>query len=201
VSLATGLAPGRLLRQGAAHWALFFLLSVSLLWLRTWEADGGAGFMLYLAVAWAVLCGIALSHIIHEWGHFLGAVLSRSMLSIKARLHPLFFDFDYSANSRRQFLALGYGGLLGNVLLLSLLMLVTVPPATLLEAGLLAAVVGQLVYVLVLELPVSLGIRAGRDPLETLASHFGQGRPLFRRAGLAGVAAALLTALGCWLLA
>lgn len=201
MAAATGLVPGRLLVQGVAHWSVFLLLLLSLLWLRAWEAGGADGLMLYLAVAWSLLSGIALSHIVHEWGHFLGAVLARSALSIKARVHPLFFDFDYGANNRRQFLALGYGGLLGNLLLLLLLVLVTVPPATRVEAGLLAAVLGQLVYVLVLELPVSLGILAGRDPLDTLASHFGQGRPLFRRAGLAGVAAALLTALACWLLA
>jgi hypothetical protein len=54
-----------------------------------------------------------------------------------------------------------------------------------LATGLLAAVAGQLVFVLVLELPVSLGVRAGGDPLQTLASHFGRGLPLFLWAGIA----------------
>ena len=84
--------------------------------------------------------------------------------------------------------------MLANVLLLVLL-LQSVSPVTLVAAGLLAAVAGQLVYVLLLELPVNLGILAGRDPLQTLAAHFGQGRPLFLRAGMAGIVTAALVLL------
>ena len=56
----------------------------------------------------------------------------------------------------------------------------------------LAAVAGQLVFVLMLELPVSIGVMAGRDPLRTLEQHFGQGGPLFLRAGIGGLATAVL---------
>lgn len=184
----------RLARQLIAHGAVAALLAWSLWWLVRWEGGGGLGWPLYLAVTWSALCGIALSHIIHEWGHFLGALLSGSVLSIKPAVHPLFFDFGYEFNTPGQFLTLGAGGLLGNVSLL-LVLLLAVPPGTPVATGLLAAVAGQLVFVLVLELPVSLGVRAGGDPLETLASHFGQGLPLFLRAGVAGIFTAALVVL------
>ncbi|MEE4147092.1 MAG: hypothetical protein V2I26_19970 [Halieaceae bacterium] len=177
-------------RQALAHGALALLLACSLVYLHSAETAGASGAAFYLAGAWAFLCGLALSHIVHEWGHFLGAVVARSALTIKPRVHPLFFDFDYLANRPPQFLALSLGGLLGNLVLLAALL--ATGAHSLVLTGLLAAVIGQFVYVLVLELPVSLGVMAGRDPLETLATHFGQGRPLFLRATLAGIAAAVL---------
>lgn len=180
-----------LARQGLVHGGVALLLVWSLLYLNGAEKAGSSGAALYLAAAWAFLCGLALSHIIHEWGHFLGALAFRSTLTIKPRVHPLFFDFDYQANRPRQFLALSLGGLLGNLVL----MLVLVSPAgahTLVHTSLLAAVIGQFVYVLVLELPVSLGVMAGGEPLETLATHFARGGPLFLRATLFGVTTAAL---------
>jgi hypothetical protein len=184
----------RLARQLIAHGVVALLLAFSLWWLIRWESGGGGGWPLYLAVAWSALCGIALSHIVHEWGHFLGGLVSGSALVVKPAVHPLFFDFDYQANTPGQFLALGAGGLLGNVSLL-LVLLLSVPPVTLVATGLLAAVVGQLVFVLVLELPVSLGVRAGGDPLQTLGAHFSQGAPLFLRAAVAGLVTAALVLL------
>ena len=179
-------------RQGLAHGGVALLLVWSLLYLNAAEHAGSAGAALYLAAAWAFLCGLALSHIIHEGGHFLGALAFRSALTTKPRIHPLFFDFDYLANRPQQFLALSLGGLLGNLVLMLFLLALPAGAHTLVLTSLLAAVIGQFVYVLVLELPVSLGVMAGREPLETLGSHFAQGGPLFLRATLAGVAAAVL---------
>jgi hypothetical protein len=182
-------------RQGLAHGALALLLVCSLLYLHDAEMAGMAGPAIYLAAAWAFLCGLALSHITHEWGHFLGARTFRSRLTIKPRVHPLFFDFDYLANRPPQFLALSLGGLLGNLALM--LVLLVTGDHSLVLTSLLAAVIGQFVYVLVLELPVSLGVMAGRDPLEVLGTHFAQGRPLFLRATLAGITTAVLVFLLC----
>lgn len=132
-----------------------------------------------------------LSHIVHEWGHFLGAVLSRSAYTLKKKISPLFFDFDYVKNNPRQYLWMSVGGQLGNVLLISITLWL-IPIETLAQQWLLATMVGQWMYVLVLEGPVSLGILVGKNPLEVLGKHFGQGRPLFQRSLLAGVASALL---------
>lgn len=182
---------GRLLPQALAHGGVLLLLLSILFWLQGQEATGLAGPVKYLAAAWAFLSGMALSHIIHEWGHFAGALFTGSRFTVKPKIFPLFFDFDYVSNSSRQFLCMSLGGLAGNVLLLIILALWIVPQ-TLVLTSVLAAVLGQLVYVLILELPISLGILAGREPLATLTDHFNQGGPLFLRATIAGVGAAVL---------
>ena len=180
-----------LFRQVLVHGAVTLLLVSTVVYLHTRELTGMAGAALYLAAAWAFFSGFALSHIIHEWGHFLGAAISGSAFTIKPRVHPLFFDFDYVANRPGQFLALSTGGLLGNIALFFALLFLNIPNSLVLTA-LLAAVIGQLVYVLILELPISLGVLAGKQPLDVLAAHFGQGKPLFIRATVGGVVAATL---------
>lgn len=135
--------------------------------------------------------GIILSHLIHEWGHFLGAVLSRSTYTLKKKISPLFFDFDYVKNNPRQYLWMSVGGPLGNVLLISITLLL-LPIENTGQQWLLATLLGKLVYVLVLEGPVSLGILVGKNPLEVLGKHFGQGTPLFQRSFLAGIITGLL---------
>jgi hypothetical protein len=180
---------GSLGLQALAHGSVFLLLIVTLWVLETWLVPGQEGIIRYLAATWAFLSGMALSHLIHEWGHFAGALISGAKLTIKPAAHPLFFDFDYDHNKPRQFLLMSMGGLLGNFLLLvTLLLLVT--PASLITTSLLAAVIGQLVYVLILELPVSCGVMAGGAPLAVLTTHFSQGGPLFIRATLGALVAA-----------
>lgn len=186
-------SPVSLGSQAIAHGGIALLLAALLLAAQSWT---GAGPAAYLLVAWAFLTGLALSHIVHEWCHFLGATAARSALTLKPRLHPLFFDYDFAQNTRAQFLCLSIGGLLGNVLLLSLALLFAGSRSPLMTAFL-AAVAGQFVFVLMLELPVSLGVMAGRDPLRTLEQHFGQGGPLFLRAGSGGLATAALVFLLC----
>ena len=181
-----------LARQALAHGGVALLLVYTVALADSWEKTGGAGVVaLYLAAAWAFLAGLGLSHILHEWCHFFGAVLARSAVTLKPAVHPLFFDYDFPAHTPRQFLCLSVGGLLGNVLLLCLLLL-CVAPTTLVLTSLLAAVAGQLVFVLMLELPVSLGVLAGKAPLASLTDHFGQGGPLFLRAAIGGAATAAL---------
>ncbi len=186
-------SPVSLGSQAIAHGGIALLLAALLLAAQSWTGTGPAA---YLLVTWAFLTGLALSHIVHEWCHFLGATAARSALTLKPRLHPLFFDYDFAQNTRAQFLCLSIGGLLGNVLLLSLALLFAGSRSPVMTAFL-AAVAGQFVFVLMLELPVSLGVMAGRDPLRTLEQHFGQGGPLFLRAGGGGLATAALVFLLC----
>ncbi|MBP6683702.1 MAG: hypothetical protein KA159_10340 [Halioglobus sp.] len=186
-------SPASLGRQALAHGGFALLLVALLLAAHSWTGTGPAA---YLLVAWAFLTGLALSHIVHEWCHFLGATAARSALTLKPCIHPLFFDYDFAKNTQAQFLCLSIGGLLGNVLLLSLALLFAGSQSAVMTAFL-AAVAGQLVFVLILELPVSIGVMAGRDPLRTLEQHFSQGGPLFLRAGIGGLATAALVFLLC----
>lgn len=180
-----------LVRQALAHGSVVLVLVCTLALVNSWEQQVNSGIARFVAAAWAVLCGLGLSHIVHEWCHYAGAAIARSSVTIKPQLHPLFFDFEFPDNTRLQFLCLSLGGLVGNFLLLALV--VFYPDSNSLALnGLLAAILGQLVFVLMLELPVSVEVMMGKDPLQALTAHFSQGGPLFLRAAIGGVGTAIL---------
>ena len=64
--------------------------------------------------ATGVLLGLLLgacAFLVHEWGHLLGALATRSAVQPPASLRsPFVFTFDSRANSRRQFLAMSFTG-------------------------------------------------------------------------------------------
>lgn len=85
-----------------------------LLWSLAAPFSAGPGPVADLAglVAGVVLGVCALP--IHEWGHFLGALASRSAVQPAASLRALFvFSFDSRRNSRRQFVVMSLGGWVG----------------------------------------------------------------------------------------
>ena len=170
-----------LLSHGAAA------LITATLW---WYLQAASAFVV---IPLSIATGVVLSHLIHEWGHFSGALLSQSRYTLKKKISPLFFDFDYVHNNARQYLWLSAGGPLGNVLLL-ILITAFCSLNHLAAQWLLATVIGQFIYVLVLEGPVTLGILRGGNPLDVLAKHFGQGKLLFQRSLAIGVVSGLLVA-------
>ena len=119
------------------------------------------------ARALQVLSGLGVAVVaalLHEWGHLLGSLLTGSRIRFPKRtLTPLLFDFDVAANSRRQFLAMSFGGYAGSAL--GLLLLTWVLPPTQL-AGYVAWVVagGGVLATLVLEAPVTLRVLRGDAP-------------------------------------
>jgi hypothetical protein len=178
-------------RHALTHSIVTFFLAGTLALIDVWQQAGSNPYASLITGIWAFLCGLAFSHVIHEWCHYAGARLGESIHTLKDQPHPLFFEFDLEANSSRQFLYLSLGGLVGNFLLLGLLLFFTAQDSIAM-VSLLAAVVGQLVFVLTLELPVSIEVVTGKAPLAAITDHFEQGVPLFLRAGLAGVAAVVL---------
>jgi hypothetical protein len=90
--------------------------SAVLLWSLAAPFSAGPGPVGDLAglVAGVVLGVCALP--LHEWGHFLGALASRSVVQPAASLRALFvFSFDSRRNSRRQFVVMSLGGWVGTV--------------------------------------------------------------------------------------
>ena len=119
------------------------------------------------ARALQVLTGLGVAvgaALLHEWGHLLGSLLTGSRVRFPKRtLTPLLFDFDVAANTRRQFLAMSFGGYAGSALGMVLLAWV-LPPTQL--AGYVAWLVagGGLLATLVLELPTTLRVLRGGAP-------------------------------------
>jgi len=180
----------KLAKQAAVHGAAF--LSALGIWAAfdSWTILSKLPIASAAAFVSAIAAGLILSHLIHEWGHFLGACLTKSKLTIKEKISPLFFDFDYLENNARQYLCLSAGGPVGNIVLI-LTTVFCIPMDNLGRQALLATMLGHFVYVLILELPVSRGILAGKNPIDVLSQHFGQGAPLFRRAERFGVLSGL----------
>ena len=174
-----------LLKQFTVHLAAALAAVLGLFFLYSWEQAGGAPPLLYLGCLFAILLGGVLSHLVHEWGHFLGVLLCGASYTVKPRLSPLFFDFDYAGASPRQYLWLSAGGPIGNLLLIVIVCFLPMDSA--IVRSLCAASIALLAYVMVIELPISRGIIAGKPPMDVLTTHFGQGKPLFRRAGIAGI--------------
>lgn len=187
----TSNAPTALMRQALAHGGVVLALFASLVAANSWGHTASSDLEHYATAVWAFLCGLVFSHIIHEWCHYAGARIAKSTLVLKPDIHPIFFEFDLETNTSRQFLCLSLAGLLGNFLLLAVL-ITCAAPGSIVYLGLLAAVLGQLVFVLMVELPVSIEVITGKNPLTVLTAHFGQGGPLFFRAALGGVGTAAL---------
>lgn len=88
----------------AFAWGLWWLLA---------ERSAGSGFVADFS-GWVV--GLMLfvgASVFHEWGHFLGAVLTRSRVKIRHKLTSAFvFSFPAEGNNLGQFVAMSLGGFL-----------------------------------------------------------------------------------------
>ncbi len=127
---------------------------------HSWAMLSGWSLAVVVSVAAAVVAGMALSSLFHEWGHFSGARLSGAVSPVLKKPHKLFFmfRFDMAANSVRQALWMSWGGLTGSwglVLLVALL----VPMDSWASAALLATVLGRAVNASTFEVPVILRTR------------------------------------------
>lgn len=139
----------------------------------------------------SIVFGIALSHLFHEWGHFAGARLGKADSPVKDRPALLMFDFDYTGSTPKQFLTMSMGGTAGNLLFIYLVW-AWIPMDSPGRAMLLAAGLGMLAYVAVLEFPVIKAVSTGREPLVVLAEVFGEGSTALQRAPLVGLVVALI---------
>ena len=152
---------------------LSIVAAVVVLWRLTAgfsAGDGSVGDFTGLVVGAALgACALPL----HEWGHFLGALVSRSAMRPAESLRALFsFSFDSQQNSRRQFLAMSFGGWVGTAL--AVWVAYGVLPSELL-ASRVARGMTLLSVLLVVVTEVPLLVRAywtGRiPPVETVGSH------------------------------
>jgi len=123
---------------------------------------------LLLAQVLSVIAGLVvaayLSGIFHEWGHFLGARLSKSRSPIVQKPKGVFmFGFNMQQNTSDQFLWMSIGGTMGNLFLVALIYAL-IPIDSLGRAALLAMAMGKLVTVIVFEAPIILGTIKGGQP-------------------------------------
>ncbi|MGI9324998.1 MAG: hypothetical protein ACR2PZ_07250 [Pseudomonadales bacterium] len=144
----------------------------------------------------ALFVGYLLNALMHEWGHYLGAVASGAHTTlIKPSGFSLFrFKFRFEQSGPRQFVWMSVGGNLAHWAVVGLLY-AALPLTTVGQLALLAAAFGFAVSATIFELPVLLRVRSGSDPEATLTARatretFRRGR-LFAAAGGALLFAAL----------
>jgi hypothetical protein len=88
------------------------ILAVALgLWWLLAERSSGVGVVAdFAGVAAGLLLGIC-AYLLHEWGHLLGALATRSRLKAAGSLRAAFiFSFDSKQNSLAQFLVMSFSG-------------------------------------------------------------------------------------------
>ena len=128
-----------------------------------------------LSVVIGLITGSYLSGIFHEWGHFIGARVSKSRSPMVRKPQDEFiFGFDMERNSSSKFLSMSLGGPLGNLALVAMVFLL-VPLDNIGRAALFAMVAGKLVAVLVFEGPIILRVFQGGHPQEELDRQLGNG--------------------------
>ena len=137
----------------------------------TWYVVTGLWFAMVVAVGDAILVGLLLAALAHEWGHYLGAVRSDAKAQrVAPKGLSLFrFDFDYQANSHHQFHMMTLGGHILHWSML-LLLVVALPLDTLPRIALVSAVFAFVVFATFIEYNITKDTRAGADPGERLAA-------------------------------
>jgi len=159
----------RFYKVGKVH-GLAFLAAITL-WgaADSWAAHSGLLLATLISVVNAMVAATVLAILFHEWGHFLGARLSGSYSPMVTDPYNQFiFGFDFKKNTKQQFLAMSFGGPIGNWVLVALIiMLVTLDNAG--RIMLFAVAVARAISVCLFEIPVIMKTISGGEPEEELA--------------------------------
>lgn len=160
---------GRRLAKLAGIHALVFLVALSLFAAAdSWNTVTGLGIAGLLCVVTAVLAGVTVTTLVHEWFHYLGARHARAAFDIPSRPGLFVFNWDFGANSVRQFFVMSIAGSIGSVLAVIVLWN-AVPADTWGRAVLHGAALASLVYSALIEWPVIRRVRRGGEPLAELS--------------------------------
>jgi hypothetical protein len=147
------------------------LLAAITLWgaADTWVAQSGLLLASFLSVINALVAATILATIFHEWGHFLGARMSGSYSPMVTDPYNQFiFGFNFTKNTRQQFLAMSFGGPIGNWILVALVVLM-VPLDNAGRIMLFAVVVARAISVCLFEIPIIMKTMSGGEPEQELS--------------------------------
>jgi len=158
----------RLAKLAGAH-ALVLLLALSgFAAADSWSVVTGLGIATLLSILTGALAGIAAANLVHEWFHYGGARYTGAVFEIPSRVGLFVYDWDFGANSSRQFLTMSVAGNIGGMVAI-LLLWNAVPADSWGRAALRAGVVSSVIFAALVEWPVIRRVRSGGDPLTELA--------------------------------
>jgi hypothetical protein len=158
----------RLTKLARNHGLVFLVAILSFAAADTWSALSGLLIAELLCIVTAVLAGISITTLAHEWFHYFGARFSRAHINIPTRQGLFVYLWDFGNNTAGQFLIMSIAGSIGSVLAV-ILLLSTVPADTLGRAVLSSAAVASFVYSTLIEWPVIRRTRLSGDPLAELS--------------------------------
>jgi len=153
-----------------------------------WYTVTGLGVATALSLLLALIAGVAIATVVHEWFHLLGAKLGGAAYRIPDKPGLFVYDYDFASNTLSQFNKMSLAGQAGSWL--SVLVLAWLIPGD--NPGrdmLVSAAAGAAVYAGYIELPPLRRAQVSGDPLAEL-SQINQG--VLQRAGVVAVAAVLL---------
>lgn len=118
-----------------------------------------------VAVGDAVFVGLLLAAVFHEWGHYAGAVASKSTAPrVAPRGFALFrFNFDYAGNDARQFHWMTYGGHIFHWVIF-LVLVIALPLDSLGRIALVSAIFGFIAFATFIEYHIVKDTWAGKAP-------------------------------------
>ena len=157
-----------LFKHALLHFSIA-LLSFTL-WTATdaWYQVTGLGIASFLSVVVGVLAGAAITTVIHEWAHLLGARLAGASYGIPGKFGLFVYEYDFEKNSLGQFNAMSFAGQAGSwasVLLLWWALPMDSPGRVMLVGG----AVTSAVFAGFVELPVLKRVQASGEPLAELS--------------------------------
>ena len=152
---------GMLLKDAAVAFGALSLWAAA----DTWHQVTGLWIAQVVAVGDAILVGLVLAFLFHEWGHYAGAMASKAHAPrVQARGLSFFrFKFMFADNDVRQFHWMTYGGHILHWGIL-LLLLVTIPMDSLGRITLASSVFGFVVFATVVEYNIVKDTWVGADP-------------------------------------
>jgi len=176
----------RLAKLASVH-ALVLLLALSgFAAADSWSVITGFGVATVLSILTGALAGVATANLVHEWFHYAGARYAGAAFDIPARPGLFVYDWDFNANSSRQFLTMSIAGSIGGVLAIILLWH-AVPADNWGRAALRSGVIASVIFAALVEWPVIRRVRDGGDPLAELAKIPGGLKRNFTITTVAGV--------------
>jgi len=176
----------RLAKLAVAHTLVLLLALAGFAAADSWSVITGLGIATLLSILTGALAGIAAANLVHEWFHYAGARYTGAAFNVPSRLGLFVYDWDFNANSSRQFLTMSVAGNIGGIVALILLWN-AVPADNWGRAALRAGVCASVLFAALVEWPVMRRVRDGGDPLSELAKIPGALKRNFTVTAVAGV--------------
>ncbi len=181
-----------LYKHAALHIGIALLVFTMWAAADSWYLLTGLAIANALAVITALLAGVTITSVVHEWSHFAGARFSNSSYSIPKKFGTFVYDFDFEKNSLRQFNIMSCAGQVGSwATVIALLMLIPMDNSS--RIMLVAGAVGSAVFGAIVEWPVLLRTQQSGQPLQELSKI---NRQVLKRSGIGATASVL----AIWLL-